>query len=54
MKTMQAFYTRLTSADQALDQRLSALVGFSKTRLAAAASEGPWYFWDAPQSTIAA
>lgn len=54
MKTMQAFYTRLASLDEALDPRFPALTKFSKTRLAAAASEGPWYFWDAPQSIVVA
>jgi hypothetical protein len=54
MNTMQAFYTRLTSSEAALDQRLAALAGFSKARLAASASEAPWWFWEAPQSTVAA
>ena len=54
MKTMQAFYTRLASLDEALDQRLPALTKFSKARLAVAASAGPWYWWDAPQPTVAA
>lgn len=54
MKTMQAFYTRLTSTDEALDQRLPALTGFSKARLAAASNDVPWFWWEAPQSTVAA
>lgn len=57
MKTMQDFYTQLASPTgeiPALDRRLASLKNFSKKRLAAAASEGPWFIWEAEQTAAAA
>ncbi len=52
MKTMQDFYLRLASPDKAFDHRLSLLSRFSKARLAVAASEGPWFWWESPQPIV--
>lgn len=52
MKTMNDFYTQLagTSGEApTLNRRLSALSKFDKARIAQAASEAPWYFWESPQ-----
>ncbi|MBL8062339.1 MAG: hypothetical protein JNK32_04925 [Anaerolineales bacterium] len=57
MKTMQDFYAQMTSPSEdvpTVDRRLSALAGFSKTRIAAAASEDPWFWWEAEQPAVAA
>lgn len=52
MKTMKDFYTQLSNPAEevpSLNRRLSALSKFDKTRIAQAASEVPWYFWESPQ-----
>lgn len=52
MKNMKDFYTQLASPSEEismLDRRLSALSRLNKTRIAEAASEAPWHFWEAPQ-----
>ena len=57
MKTMQDFYTQLTSSsteESVSTRRLSGLSKVSKKQLMAASSESVWYFWDAPQSIMVA
>ena len=57
MKTMQEFYTQLTSASEeahTLDRRLPALSKMSKMKLMEASREGVWYLWQASQLAAAA
>lgn len=57
MKTMQDFYTQINSSsteEGISDRRLSGLSKVSKEQLLAASRESVWYFWDAPQSIVAA
>lgn len=57
MKTMQDFYTQLTSSSAEAgisDRRLPGLSKVNKAQLIAASSESVWYFWDAPQSIVVA
>lgn len=52
MKPMQEFYAQMSAPSDevpTVDRRLSALSGFSKSRIVAATSESPWFWWEAPQ-----